>query len=349
MEFLNNLKAFTERVKNLKPNLQTEEATKNGLIMPFIQLLGYDVFNPMEVIPEFIADIGTKKGEKVDYAILQDNAPIMIIECKHWLENLDVHNSQLFRYFHVTKARFGLLTNGIEYRFYTDLEESNKMDSEPFLVIDFENIKDHEISELRKFQKATFDVEKIVDSASELKYSSAIKAILEKELFEPSEEFVKFFGRQIYNGKLTAKVLEQLTGIVKKAANQSIKEIVNDRLHSALKKEEETTVQEEEVKSEESKIETTEEEIEGYHIVRSIVRTKIDANRIVYRDTQSYFGILVDDNNRKPICRLHLNGSKKYLGLFDEQKKEDRILIDSLDDIYTHSEKLIKTVLRHLN
>jgi len=202
--------------------------------MPFIQLLGYDVFNPMEVIPEFIADIGTKKGEKVDYAILQDNAPIMIIECKHWLENLDVHNSQLFRYFHVTKARFGLLTNGIEYRFYTDLEESNKMDSEPFLVIDFENIKDHEISELRKFQKATFDVEKIVDSASELKYSSAIKAILEKELFEPSEEFVKFFGRQIYNGKLTAKVLEQLTGIVKKAANQSIKEIVNDRLHSCL-------------------------------------------------------------------------------------------------------------------
>ena len=160
---------------------------------------------------------------------------------------------------------------------------------------------------------------------------------------------LKYFGRQIYNGKLTAKVLEQLTGIVKKAANQSIKEIVNDRLHSALKKEEETTVQEEEDKPEESKIETTEEEIEGYHIVRSIVRTKIDANRIVYRDTQSYFGILVDDNNRKPICRLHLNGSKKYLGLFDENKKEDRILIDSLDDIYIHSEKLLETVLRHLN
>ncbi len=348
MDFLSNLKVFTERVATLKPNLQTEEATKNGLIMPFIQLLGYDVFNPMEVIPEFVADIGTKKGEKVDYAILQDNTPIMIIECKHWKENLNVHNSQLHRYFHVSKARFGLLTNGAEYRFYTDLEEANKMDTEPFLVVDFENIKDHEINELKKFQKSNFDIDKIIDSASELKYSSAIKEILEKELNEPSEEFVRFFGKQIYNGKLTAKVLEQLTNIVKKATNQSIKEIVNERLHSALKKEEETVIEPEE-EIVENKIITTEEEIEGYHIVRAIVRTKIDAERIVYRDTQSYFGILVDDNNRKPVCRLHLNGSKKYIGVFDNDKKEERFPIDSVDDIYNFTDKLIDTVLKHLN
>ncbi|WP_439184759.1 type I restriction endonuclease [Carboxylicivirga taeanensis] len=348
MDFSSNLKAFTERVLTLKPKLLTEEATKNGLIMPFIQLLGYDVFNPMEVIPEFIADIGTKKGEKVDYAILQENNPIMIIECKHWQENLSVHNSQLHRYFHVTKARFGLLTNGAEYRFYTDLEESNKMDSEPFLVIDFENIKDFEINELKKFQKSNFDIDKIIDSASELKYSSAIKEILEKELNEPSEEFVRFFGKQIYSGKITAKVLEQLTNIVKKATNQSIKEIVNERLHAALKKEEETTIETEE-KVEENKVLTTEEEIEGYHIVRSIVRTKIEAERVVFRDTQSYFGILVDDNNRKPICRLHLNGNKKYIGIFDENKKEERIQLNNLDEIYNFSDKLIDTVLRHLN
>ncbi len=348
MDFLNHLKSFTERVKTLKPNLQTEEATKNGLIMPFIQLLGYDVFNPLEVIPEYVADIGTKKGEKVDYAILQENTPILIIECKHWKENLDVHNSQLHRYFHVTQARFSLLTNGIEYRFYTDLVESNKMDDEPFLVLDFENLKEYEINELKKFQKSAFDIDKIINTASELKYSSAIKEILEKELNDPSEEFVKFFGRQIYTGKITTKVLEQLTEIVKKATNQSIKEIVNDRLHSALKKEE-APVEEVVESVEESKVETTQEEIEGYYIVRSIVRTKIDANRVVYRDTQSYFGILVDDNNRKPICRLHLNGSKKYLGLFDENKKEERMAIETLDDIYNHTDKLLDTVLRHLN
>jgi len=348
MDFLNHLKSFTERVKTLKPNLQTEEATKNGLIMPFIQLLGYDVFNPLEVIPEYVADIGTKKGEKVDYAILQENTPILIIECKHWKENLDVHNSQLHRYFHVTQARFSLLTNGIEYRFYTDLVESNKMDDEPFLVLDFENLKEYEINELKKFQKSAFDIDKIINTASELKYSSAIKEILEKELNDPSEEFVKFFGRQIYTGKITTKVLEQLTEIVKKATNQSIKEIVNDRLHSALKKEE-APVEEVVESVEESKVETTQEEIEGYYIVRSIVRTKIDANRVVYRDIQSYFGILVDDNNRKPICRLHLNGSKKYLGLFDENKKEERMAIETLDDIYNHTDKLLDTVLRHLN
>ncbi len=348
MDFQTNLKTFTERVQNLKPNLQTEEATKNGLIMPFIQLLGYDVFNPMEVIPEYIADIGTKKGEKVDYAILQDNQPIMIIECKHWKENLNVHNSQLHRYFHVSKARFGLLTNGAEYRFYTDLEEANKMDSEPFLVVDFENLKDNEVNELRKFQKSNYDIDKIIDSASELKYSSAIKEILERELNEPSEEFVRFFGKQFYSGKLTAKVLEQLTSIVKKATNQSIKEIVNDRLHAALKKEEEV-IEADKDEEEESKIITTEEEIEGYHIVRSIIRTQIEAHRIVFRDTQSYFGILVDDNNRKPVCRLHLNGHRKYIGLFDEAKKEERIHIESLDDIYKYSDKLIETVLRHMN
>ncbi|TRX71497.1 type I restriction endonuclease [Carboxylicivirga sp. M1479] len=349
MEFINSLKNFAERVATLKPNLETEEATKNGLIMPFIQLLGYDVFNPMEVIPEYVADIGTKKGEKVDYAILQDNEPIMIIECKHWKENLDVHNSQLHRYFHASKARFGVLTNGAEYRFYTDLEEANKMDAEPFLTVDFENFKEHDVNEVKKFHKSNFDVDKIIDTASELKYSSAIKEILEKELNEPSEEFVKYFGRQIYNGKITAKVLEQLTGIVKKATNQSIKEIVNDRLHSALKKEEEAVVEEVVEEVDDNRIETTEEEIEGYHIVRSIVRTKIEPERIVHRDTQSYFGILIDDNNRKPICRLHLNGSKKYLGLFDDNKKEEKILIEKLDDIYNYEEKLIEAALRYMN
>ena len=150
MEFQNKVKGLAERVANLKENIQTEEATKNAFIMPFIQILGYDVFNPMEVIPEFTADIGIKKGEKVDYAILQDGNPIILVECKHWKENLDVHSSQLHRYFHATKARFGLLTNGLKYRFYTDLEQKNVMDTEAFLEFDIENIKENVINELKK-------------------------------------------------------------------------------------------------------------------------------------------------------------------------------------------------------
>jgi len=345
MEFQNKVKGLAERVANLKENIQTEEATKNAFIMPFIQILGYDVFNPMEVIPEFTADIGIKKGEKVDYAILQDGNPIILVECKHWKENLDVHSSQLHRYFNATKARFGLLTNGLKYRFYTDLEQKNVMDTEAFLEFDIENIKENVVNELKKFQKASFDVDKIIDSASGLKYSTAIKEILIQELSEPSEEFVRFFTKQIYTGKvITKKVLEQFTEIVKKATNQAFKDIVNDRLQSALNKEEPTV---EEEPQEESKIVTTDQEVEAYHIIRSIVRTKVDVNRIIARDTQSYFGILLDDNNRKPICRLHLNGSKKYIGLFDQNKKEEKILLNNLDEIYLQTERLLETVLMY--
>ncbi|MBE9467093.1 MAG: type I restriction enzyme HsdR N-terminal domain-containing protein [Bacteroidetes bacterium] len=347
MEFQNKLKVLADRVANLKENIQTEEATKNAFIMPFIQILGYDVFNPMEVIPEFTADIGKRKGEKVDYAILQDNKPIILIECKHWKENLDGHSSQLQRYFNVTKASFGLLTNGLKYRFYSDLENQNIMDEEPFLVFDIENIKENVSTELKKFQKESFDIDKIMDSASGLKYSTAIKKILIQELAEPSEKFVRFFIKEIDSSKIiTKKVIEQSTEIVKKATNQAFKDIVNDRLKSALNKEEETVVEEDAIE-EECKIFTTEEEIEAYQIVRSIVRTKVNINRIVGRDTQSYFGILLDDNNRKPICRLHLNGSKKYIGIFDQNKKEEKFILYNLDEIFLHSEKLLETVLMY--
>ncbi len=220
------------------------------------------------------------------------------------------------------------------------------MDIEPFLEFDIENIKENAVSELKKFQKTSFDIDKIIDSASGLKYSTAIREILVNELSEPSEEFVRFFTKQIYSGKvITKKVLEQFSEIVKKATNQAFKDIVSDRLKSALNKEEETTVEEE--PQEESKVVTTDEEVEAYHIVRSIVRTKVDVTRIVARDTQSYFGILLDDNNRKPICRLHLDGIKKYIGLFGENKKEEKIILKNIDEIYLQTDRLLETVLMY--
>ena len=126
MDFIDKLKQFSKRVESLKDNIQTEEATKTSLIMPFFSLLGYDVFNPDEFIPEFTADVGIKKGEKVDYAILQDGKPVILIEAKWIGEKLEKHDSQLFRYFATCKAKFAILTNGQYYRFYTDLEEPNR-------------------------------------------------------------------------------------------------------------------------------------------------------------------------------------------------------------------------------
>ncbi|MFT7002265.1 MAG: hypothetical protein ACJAVW_003304, partial [Spirosomataceae bacterium] len=310
MDIHSKLRELAEKVSTLKDRIETEESTKHAFVLPFINILGYDTFNPIEVVPEFTADLGLKKGEKVDYAIFQDDKPILIIECKNWKENLNVHNSQLFRYFHVTQTRFALLTNGIDYRFYTDLEHPNKMDEKPFLEFNILSLKESVINEVAKFHKSNFDANKIIDNASSLKYTREIKKVLTDEFAFPSNEFVKLFASKVYTGRLTANVMEEFTDLVQKAVSQTISEKVSDRLSSALIKEEEKQ-QEEEKETEvvESKVVTTEEELDAYRIVVAILRRKLSIDRIVHRDTQSYFGILLDDNNRKPICRLHLNSS----------------------------------------
>lgn len=345
MELFNQLKGLADKVEQLKDKIETEESTKHAFTLPFINILGYDTFNPIEVVPEFTADLGLKKGEKVDYAIFQNEQPILIIECKNWKQDLNVHNSQLFRYFHVTKTRFALLTNGINYRFYTDLEETNKMDERPFLEFDITKIKESTAKEVEKFHKSKFDVSLIVDNASNLKYTREIKSLIDEEIANPSQDFVKLFANKAYHGRLTSNVVEEFTGIVNKAFTQIISERVNSRLNSALNKEQEKQLTEEKVEEKpKSKIITTEEEIEAYQIILAVLRRKIAKERVVYRDTQSYFGILLDDNNRKPICRLHLNGGVKYLSLFDEAKNEIKEKIESVDDIYNFEKQLLNTV-----
>lgn len=350
MDFKDQIKILGERVTRLKDQILTEEATKNAFIMPFLQALGYDVFNPMEVVPEFISDIGLKKGEKIDYAIFMEGNPTILIECKHWNQNLSVHDGQLLRYFHTSKAKFGLLTNGIIYRFYSDLVDANKMDEKPFLEFNITEIKDNQIEELKKFHKSYFDAESIVNTASELKYTNELKQLLNIELNNPSPEFVKLFAKQVYPSVITAKVLEQFTNLTKKSVQQYISDLITERLKTALNKEDEASKEQDNktavvtAKEPETKIETTEEEIESFLIVKSILRQKVDLKRITYRDNQSYFNILLDDNNRKTICRLYLNGSKKYIATLDESKKEVRNEIKSLDDIFLHSDLLYNVV-----
>jgi hypothetical protein len=354
MDLIDQLKNIGDRVPKLKPQVETEEATKNAFVMPFISALGYDVFNPAEVVPEYVADLGLKKGEKVDYCIFKDGQPIIIIECKHWREAMDPHNSQLFRYFHVTPAKFAILTNGIDFRFYTDLQESNKMDEKPFMEFSIVGVTESLANELKRFKKENFDVDEIASSASDLKYSKEIKELLNKELNEPSEEFIRHFASQVYSGRLTSKVMEQFEDLVRKSTKTLISELISKRLQSALEQEKEDMSQvasKEEVPQEEiieEEIETTEEELEAFRIIRAILRKEVEVDRIVMRDVKSYCGILLDDNNRKPICRLRFDGSQKYLGLFDASKNEDRVPIERLEDIYDHSDRLIETVRNYL-
>lgn len=366
MDFKDQIKQHGERVARLKDSIQTEEATKTALILPFLQTLGYDVFNPFEVVPEFVSDIGTKKGEKVDYVVLKEGAnggpaePCMLIECKHWKQALTLHDNQLLRYFHVTKARFGVLTNGVIYRFYTDLQEPNKMDEKPFLEINMLDLRDNQIEELKKFHKSYFDVETIISTASELKYTSEIKGLIQQEMANPSDALVRHFARQVYGGTLTAKMMEYFTNLVRKSYQHTFSDQITDRLKTALGQEEITPAQTNTVESpgvsvpvgdekKEPAIITTQEELEGFYIVRAILRKVIDANRIVHRDAQSYFAILLDNNNRKPICRLHLNGSKKSITVFDENRAEQRHEIQSINDIFLHSDALVKALSAYGN
>ncbi|MBL7811405.1 MAG: type I restriction enzyme HsdR N-terminal domain-containing protein [Bacteroidetes bacterium] len=347
MEFKDVVRTLGDRVHKLKDSILTEEATKNAFIMPFLQSLGYDVFNPLEVVPEYITDIGTKKGEKIDYAIFKDGQPIILVECKHWSKNLDLHDGQLLRYFHVSKAKFGILTNGIQYRFYTDLEQVNKMDEKPFFEFTIDTIKDIQIEKLKEFHKAHFNLDGILNSANEMKYMNQLRTVIAGELSNPSDELVQYFTKQIYNGRLTSKLMEQFRPLVQRTAQQIITDSVSDRLKAALNREQEQEQKENTpIVSSESKgkVDTTVEEMEAFYIIKAIMRAVVDSSRITWRDAQSYFAVFFDDNNRKPICRVYLDGNRKFIGTFDKEKKEIRSELTSLDDLYKFTAQLQATV-----
>lgn len=364
MDFIDQLQALAAKIQKARTLIQTEEATKNAFVLPFIQALGYDVFNPLEVVPEFTADMGIKKGEKVDYAIFRDDKPIILFECKKCGGKLDSScASQLYRYFSVTEARISVLTDGVIYQFFTDLEEPNKMDAKPFMEINLLDLQEGLVPELKKLTKSAFNLEATLNAASELKYAKEIRRIIGDEVNSPSEDFVRFFIPKVYNGKVTQKVKEQFTDIVRRALNQFINERINERIKTALATDEgaaaggvappaaaaEAIAAAVDTTDRADEIVTSEEEREGYYIVKSIVREVVDLDRVAARDTMSYFGILLDDNNRKPICRLHFNRTqRRYIGLFDAEKNEERVAIDTLNDIYKYADRLKATVLFYL-
>ena len=364
MDFAELLAAMALKVRNQRDAISTEEGTKNAFVMPFIStILGYDVFNPLEVVPEFTADVGIKRGEKIDYAIVRSGEVQMLIECKKSTEPLKVeHASQLFRYFAVTNARIAVLTNGQVYQFFTDLDAPNRMDEKPFLVLDLLDIDETLIPELRKLTKDVFDLDSIINAAGELKYIGQIKRTIAAQFKEPDDEWIRFFTTRVYDGAFTQKVREQFTSLVNKAAKQYLNDQVNDRLKKALGGSTFATAEpttQDVVTSQpaavddldrDTEIETTLEELEGYQIVKAIACSEVKPQRVVNRDSKSYFAIILDDNNRKPIARLHFNSKKqKYIGLFDEAKTETRHPIESLDEIYEYAEAIREAVKRYTN
>src|SRR5690606_12888026 len=164
-----------------------------------------------------------------------------------------------------------------------------------------------------------------------------------------------FIAGRLNDGNVMLNDLELVPALTRKARSQFLTDQVNDRLKSALagshRAATASATNEQPAAAEnydENRVVTTEEELEGFFIVKSIIRGEIDSNRIVHRDTQSYFGVLIDDNNRKPVCRLHFNRSQKYIGLFDSDRKETRHPISNLDEIFQFSEQLKEATKRYL-
>lgn len=354
MDFIDQLKQFSKRVSSLKDSIQTEEATKTSIIMPFFNLLGYDVFNPEEFVPEFTADVGIKKGEKVDYAIMLDGKPVILVEAKWIGEPLEKHDSQLFRYFGTSAAKFAILTNGIIYRFFTDLDEPNKMDETPFLEINILDIKESYVPELKKFHKSTFNIDEIIDTAAELKYSNEIKSLFASQLQSPSDDFTKLFLSTIYSGMKTQNVIEKFRPIVKKALNQFITETMNEKLKTVLdssspQEKEEHVELDNDAPVVNSKIVTTAEELEAFFLIKNILKDTVEIDEITYKDTESYFAVLYQGKPTKWICRLILTDMQKILVIPDENKKGIKYTLEHIYDIENYKDQLIDVLNRYMN
>lgn len=347
MDISKSISTLADRIELLRDNVSTEEATKHSFVMPFLQMLGYDVFDPTVIVPEYTADTGKRKHEKVDYAILKDGEPLILIEVKKHSENLDNHIDQLYRYFSVSNNKFAILTNGIEYRFYTE-SETNRMDNVPFLSINILEPKKREIKELEKFAKDELDIEKIMSLANKRKYIEGIKEVFENEISNPSDDFVRVFAQKLTQSRMSQTILDEFRDHIKTSFKEIILDLANERIN-AIKKglvsDDDSTEPEDVI--DDNGIITTDEELEGFFIVKSILAEIVPLSSVVARDTKSYFGVLLNDNNRKWICRLHFNAkSNKYIGIHTSEKEEERFTLDSIEDIYKYKTQLLETVKR---
>ena len=327
-----------------------EEATKTSIILPFLGALGYDVFNPNEVHPEYIADVGVKKGEKVDYAVFLEDKVEIIVEAKPFTTSLqDAQYSQLYRYFGVTEARIALLTNGAEFWFFTDIDAPNKMDERPFFKFTLAAYDDGDLRELEKFAKTQFSIDQVRSTAASLKYTRLATQYLSEQMADPEDEFVRLVGKSFYDGNLTAKVVERLKPNVKRAFDDLIRSRVRSRLEVALGNDEPEVEDEEGVEEALSDgIVTTEDELQAFYIIRAIAAEIVDPSRIAIRDQKSYCGILFDDNNRKPIARLFFDGQTKYVEIFDKNKDKNKIEVVKIEDLYSVSSS-IKYIIGYYN
>lgn len=357
MELLDEIQALGKRVREYGPNIKSEEATKNTLIMPFIKMLGYDPFNLNEVVPEYSAPVGEYKDARVDYAIMSEGQPIMIIECKTYGDELNSKKcSQLLSYFNGCPARVAVLTDGNRYLFFSDLEEPNKMDSKPYMELIVDKPDTSLIPELKKLSKGKFNLEDAISSASQLKYTREFKRIMAEQLESPHEDYLRFFLKQCYDGPITSNVKERFTPVLKEALGLFIKDRVNERLTSAFddvnRKEKESLAQADSKVADEAAaadsnseegIVTTEDEKAAYYIIKSILHGIAGGDEVILNDFKGFCNICYAKKSQI-IVRLYFNKLPYKVAVFDTgedgKRNQDAVQIESVDDIFQFAERI---------
>ena len=340
MDFIDEVRTRSARFAKRIDYLETEEATKSSLVLPFIQMLGYEIFDPTEVVPEYTADVGTKRGEKVDYALMQNGKPAILIEYKRYGSNLnEAEISQLLRYFTVTDARFGVLTDGVTYRFFSDLEETNIMDPRPFFEFNMLDFSDSQVGALKRFSKSAFDMSEIVDAARDLKYTTEIKRILAEEFSSPSEDFVRLIVKQVYKGTATPAVKQMFSALTHQALTQFINERVDNRLKSALGHsdgQDGASEAEQSPEQDDGEHEFAPLEIESLQIVKAIVRDMAEVRRVGLRHYARHCSILLDDNRFKSICWLRFTSKDIRFGISSDESQSAQL--NDLDGLYDQAD-----------
>lgn len=303
MEFIEELNILAKNSLELKDEIQTKEAVKHSLVMPFLALLGYNIFNPKEVVPEYTSDPYSNKRETIDYALIHDGVPHIIIEIKGPDSKLTDHFNHLYRYFNsLRKAKFAVLTNGIFFQFFSDLDEPDILDKTPFLTIDIENLKEYAIIELEKFHKKKYDKEIILSTANDLKYTIQIKELLIEQIKKPDEDFIRYILKNVYNGNLTLNVIEKFKPLIIKAISLFANEM---KTYIEVKIEEERKGKQ---------IENLEENSDWYTI-----------KELIQKDTNLYGikpeKIKLPDNDKEIIINKWTNVVEKVLfWLYDNKK-----------------------------
>lgn len=291
--------AVIRSIPRVTPKLNTEEATKHSLILPVLAAIGFDVSDPDIVVPEMISDFGTRKAEKVDYAILCNGLPAILVECKACGVNLQAHVPQLFRYFSVSTARIGVLTNGVEYRLYTDTFKENVMDTEPYAVVDL-SAEDADMEPLEELQGALLDTPALIRRARERALEKRLRAVVAEELQCPSERVFKLFAEKVLGRPARRSEVRELMAITTRAFGRSDEEECLDGFRES-----------------------------AASVVRGYVNEAVPGAECIVRDTVRYLGIYFREKPRTAICRLYFGAHERLLRISFEDEADRRPIGES--------------------